>query len=220
MPGGGVQLALHHLSCAPCLRPPACRPETGRWRTPFEYCRAVCRTTARSTQHENAFIAARKHCFSKLGRPRVPVPPAPLLPPLVALVAGAAGQSCEAACQAAKPQAAACAPQHFAALNDCNSLRAKFMCEAGESLHAACAWLRGWADAGRGGVGWWGVGGAQLAACFSPLPPPPPTPQIHMLILRCPGRRPPARPPCLLLLLRFRVRRGRPRRAPPAARLL
>jgi hypothetical protein len=51
--------ALAHL---PVLR----RPETGLWATPFDYCRAVCRTTARSTQHENAFILDRKHCFSKV----------------------------------------------------------------------------------------------------------------------------------------------------------
>ena len=43
------------------------RPETGHWSTPFQYCQAVCRTTARSTQHENAFILDRKHCFSKVG---------------------------------------------------------------------------------------------------------------------------------------------------------
>ena len=59
---------------APTHRPPPahalsvlpCRPETGKWDTPFQYCRAACRTTARSTQHENAFIADRKHCFSKV----------------------------------------------------------------------------------------------------------------------------------------------------------
>lgn len=43
------------------------RPETGLWSTAFEYCQGVCRTTARSTQHENAFILDRRFCFSKQG---------------------------------------------------------------------------------------------------------------------------------------------------------
>ena len=176
------------------------RPETGLWATPFEYCGAVCRTTARSTQHENAFILDRRHCFSQvgagcgalaagmgccaaaapyttccaavlhstaichcdgawisinhaltsptnppthpgthppthpppihlqLGRPHVAVPPAPPLPAGITLVAGSGGQTCDAAC-AAKQMG--CKEEHFASLNDCNSLRAKFMCEAG-----------------------------------------------------------------------------------------
>ncbi|KAL4440719.1 hypothetical protein ABPG77_000428 [Micractinium sp. CCAP 211/92] len=104
------------------------KPETGHWETPFQYCQAVCRTTARSTQHENAFILDRKYCFSKLGRPHVPVPPAPPLPHSLKLVAGAAAQPCDAACAA---KGMACKAEHFAGLNDCNSLRAKFMCEAG-----------------------------------------------------------------------------------------
>jgi hypothetical protein len=114
------------------------KPETGLWATPFDYCRAVCRTTARSTQHENAFILDRKHCFSKLGRPHVPVPPVPPLPPHIHAVAGQPGQSCDVAC-AAKQMA--CSGGHFASLNDCNSLRAKFMCEAGGTAIAA-SWQR------------------------------------------------------------------------------
>ena len=68
--------ATHCLPCHSLSAPrPATlasgRPETGHWATPFEYCRAVCRTTARSTQHENAFILDRKHCFSKVGAARL-----------------------------------------------------------------------------------------------------------------------------------------------------
>lgn len=51
---------------SPHVPPVGCRPETGHWETPFQYCQAVCRTTARSTQHENAFILDRKYCFSKV----------------------------------------------------------------------------------------------------------------------------------------------------------
>ncbi|KAI3436532.1 hypothetical protein D9Q98_005949 [Chlorella vulgaris] len=104
------------------------KPETGLWSTPFDYCQAVCRTTARSTQHENAFILERRHCFSKLGRPRVPVLPAPPLPPHITMVAGGPGQNCDVAC-ALKQMV--CRGEHFVGINDCNSLRAKFMCEAG-----------------------------------------------------------------------------------------
>lgn len=110
------------------------KPETGHWGSEFEYCQAVCRTTARSTQHENAFILDRRYCFSKLGRPHVPVPPAPPLPKSISLVAGSAGQACDATC-AAKNMA--CKAEHFSSLNNCNSLRAKFMCEAGCSDAAA-----------------------------------------------------------------------------------
>ncbi|EFN58615.1 hypothetical protein CHLNCDRAFT_17323, partial [Chlorella variabilis] len=122
----------HCVSC--CLRPEnkpgekmqsifrgRNKPETGHWSTPFEYCQAVCRTTARSTQHENAFILDRRFCFSKVGF----VPPAPALPKEASLVAGAAGQSCDVAC-AAKQMT--CRAEWFLSINDCNSLRAKFMC--------------------------------------------------------------------------------------------
>jgi hypothetical protein len=109
------------------------KPETGHWSTPFQYCQAVCRTTARSTAHENAFILDRKHCFSKLGRPNVPVPPAPPLPTGVSLVTGGPGQSCDAACVGKQM---ACVASAFASINDCNSLRSKFMCEAGCGLSA------------------------------------------------------------------------------------
>ena len=43
------------------------REETGRWPNPFEYCRGKCRTSARSTVHENAYLAPAIHCFAELG---------------------------------------------------------------------------------------------------------------------------------------------------------
>lgn len=45
--------------------------DSGVWADVFEYCLAVCRTHGRSTSHENAYIGARHHCFSKLGKPMV-----------------------------------------------------------------------------------------------------------------------------------------------------
>jgi SREBP regulating gene protein len=52
------QAQQHHLCC---------REETGRWPNVFEYCRGKCRTSARSTVHENAYLAPDIHCFSELG---------------------------------------------------------------------------------------------------------------------------------------------------------
>lgn len=58
----------------------------------------------------------------------MPSPPVPDLPAAVRVLASAAGQTCTARCEA---DGLACAPQHFAALNDCNRLRDTFACEAG-----------------------------------------------------------------------------------------
>ena len=79
------------------------RPETGLWATPFEYCGAVCRTTARSTQHENAFILDRRHCFSQVG---------------AGCGALAAGMGC---CAAAAPYTTCCAAVlHSTAICHCD----------------------------------------------------------------------------------------------------
>ncbi|KAK9814096.1 hypothetical protein WJX72_000564 [[Myrmecia] bisecta] len=56
------------------------RPETGRWNSAFEYCRGKCRTTSRSTVHENAYLDTHHHCFSESGKPTTPGPPTPKLP--------------------------------------------------------------------------------------------------------------------------------------------
>ena len=89
-------------------------------------------------------LALPPPCAAQLGRPHVPVPAAPALPKGILVVAGAAGQSCDAACRAKN---AACQPAHFVSLNDCNSLRAKFMCEAGEpglGWQRSAALVAGW----------------------------------------------------------------------------
>jgi hypothetical protein len=115
-----------HISSA--LLPVLHRPETGRWPTGFDYCRGICRTTSRSTSHENSFILDRKHCFSQLGRPLEALPPSPPMPAGAIIAAGEAGRSCADVCAA---QGRVCIPEGLAAINDCNSLRTFFSCEAG-----------------------------------------------------------------------------------------
>lgn len=72
----------HCVSCcmSPKNKPEERRKETyrapnnkdsGLWADTFEYCLATCRTHSRSTSHENSYIGARHHCFSKLGKPMV-----------------------------------------------------------------------------------------------------------------------------------------------------
>lgn len=46
------------------------QPQTGLWASPWEFCTGVCRTNARSTVHENAYLLPRKHCYSRSGMPR------------------------------------------------------------------------------------------------------------------------------------------------------
>lgn len=104
------------------------KPETGHWEDIFSYCAAACRTTSRSTAHENAFIHERRFCFSEGGRPRVERSTAPPLPPSVLVVPGAFGKSCDVVCQ---EKHRSCSEAHFASLNDCDSLRRAFKCEAG-----------------------------------------------------------------------------------------
>lgn len=115
----------------------------------------------------------------QLGRPNVPVPPAPPLPAGVSLVTSGPGQSCDAACVGKQM---ACMASAFASLNDCNSLRSKFLCEAGahplrpEACHRAgtggmgCGWLgmSGWEGTAGLKLAWLGTAGcvAQLAAVW------------------------------------------------------
>ena len=106
------------------------KKETGEWSTPFEYCRAVCRTTSRSTDHENAFIDTRRYCFSPGGRPHLPIPPARPLDPgaTTKLLVGDKGTSCDDTC---RKQSLECNPKRFVSINNCNALRNAFICEAG-----------------------------------------------------------------------------------------
>uniref|UniRef100_A0A383V7Q5 SREBP regulating gene protein n=1 Tax=Tetradesmus obliquus TaxID=3088 RepID=A0A383V7Q5_TETOB len=128
--------------CVSCCMSPEHKPEERRKETPrapnnkdsgvwadvFEYCLAVCRTHGRSTSHENAYIGARHHCFSKLGKPMLSAPlPAGSLDGVTVLLT-AAGASCGTMCQ---QKGLACSQQHLHFLNSCDRLREVTNCEAG-----------------------------------------------------------------------------------------
>eukprot|EP00878_Enallax_costatus_P017950 GHUV01018875.1.p1 GENE.GHUV01018875.1~~GHUV01018875.1.p1 ORF type:complete len:299 (+),score=72.19 GHUV01018875.1:565-1461(+) len=102
--------------------------ESGFWADNFEYCLAACRTHGRSTSHENAYIGARHHCFSKLGKPMLspPLPPGSL--DGVTVVLSASGASCSTMCQ---QQGLTCSQKHLHFLNSCDRLREVINCEAG-----------------------------------------------------------------------------------------
>ncbi|CAL5226902.1 g9775 [Coccomyxa viridis] len=104
------------------------RPETGTWADVFAYCQDRCRTSSKSTVHENAYLSPSHHCYSKSGKPMTPAPPTPEVPTFISVVQGSAGQSCTALCQGVGRR---CAQEHLAALNNCNILRQHFPCEAG-----------------------------------------------------------------------------------------
>lgn len=89
----------------------------------------MCRSHSTSTVHENAYISARHHCFSELGRPFVSDPlPAGALDG-VSLVVSKQGESCEAACRGGGGKA--CSERHLPHANSCDRLREHVGCEAG-----------------------------------------------------------------------------------------
>lgn len=110
--------------------------ETGMWSNPFEYCRGICRTTSRSTQHENAFIDERKYCFSESGRPWVSQGKVKsrvdgqkkFQNQHLIIAASDPGHSCEEGCAA---EHAVCKPEFVSHINNCDVLRDTFQCEAG-----------------------------------------------------------------------------------------
>lgn len=103
-----------------------CRPQTGHWSEPFAYCRAICRTTSKSTVHENRYIGTRHFCFSSLGRPRK-TPSVPIEESLF-IMKGEAGRSCTETCAS---NHSFCHSDGILKLNTCDELRSVFLCEAG-----------------------------------------------------------------------------------------
>ncbi|KAK9918118.1 hypothetical protein WJX75_001411 [Coccomyxa subellipsoidea] len=79
-PDNGCCSAGEKYSCA--------TPETGQWANTFEYCRNKCRTSSKSTVHENAYLSTFHHCFSSSGKPTTAAPPTPPIPESVTVVLG------------------------------------------------------------------------------------------------------------------------------------
>mmetsp|Transcript_78647 Transcript_78647/g.211336 ORF Transcript_78647/g.211336 Transcript_78647/m.211336 type:complete len:259 (+) Transcript_78647:15-791(+) len=82
----------------------------------FEFCRASCRTSSKSTVHGNAYNSEYRHCVSPddLG-----------VPPDLKAVAGLQGQSCDDTCQEA---GLACDLRFLFAVNTCPQMEAAFPC--------------------------------------------------------------------------------------------
>jgi len=125
------------------------KPETGYFETSFGFCRSKCRTQAKVTVHENAYISPKHYCFGSIA----PTPEAATdggetqagkLPAHSAVVAAARGVSCDKTCSGLKPAAGAgaaaagaaagamtCRADWLAVVNTCDTMRAHFACEAG-----------------------------------------------------------------------------------------
>lgn len=134
----------HQASCTPfglIFRRCCISPAAGYWESPFDFCRFICRTHKRSTAHENAYIGARHHCFSHLGRPLVSGPLAAEVASRITMVLGAHGQPCDAACAS---KSMVCSGQDFAHLNSCDRMRENGNCEAGCEAEPAADWHPGY----------------------------------------------------------------------------
>jgi len=114
------------------------KPETGYFETSFGFCRSKCRTQAKVTVHENAYISPKHYCFGSIA----PTPEAATeggetqlgkLPAHSAVVAAARGDSCDKTCSGLKQAAGAlrCREDWLAVVNTCDTMRAHFACEAG-----------------------------------------------------------------------------------------
>lgn len=112
------------------------REETGHWETPFDFCKGKCRSSSRSTVHENAYLSPLHHCFSTSGKPTVPSPPVPDVPHNIRVLTSKDKQSCTERCE---EDSLECSEAHFPALNDCNRMRESFACEAGCEAGAGLA---------------------------------------------------------------------------------
>lgn len=139
--------------------------DAGNWDDPFEYCRGVCRTHGKSTVHENAYIGARHHCFSKLGKPMLSaaLPPGALSG--VVVIMSDSQQSCDQACSA-RSRSSTCSAKHLPLLNSCDRLRELVPCEAGCEASTP---KTGGAVAGGGAPGYMDTGAAKgnrPAMCF------------------------------------------------------
>lgn len=99
------------------------------WPSAFAFCSGACRTTSRSTMHENAYASPAHHCFGSSPYPAaLPKPVLTALPDGVVAVAAEQGVSCSAACSSSGRK---CIAAVLPTLNSCAWLLATFPCEAG-----------------------------------------------------------------------------------------
>lgn len=103
------------------------REETGRWKNLFELCRGKCRTSSKSTVHENAFLGTRHHCYGERRRPLLE-PQKATPKDITILGANQPNMNCNQVCSLAGKK---CSPEHFPEVNHCDRLRDQFQCEAG-----------------------------------------------------------------------------------------
>mmetsp|Transcript_19991 Transcript_19991/g.50283 ORF Transcript_19991/g.50283 Transcript_19991/m.50283 type:complete len:235 (-) Transcript_19991:82-786(-) len=103
------------------------RSETGQWGSVFELCRGKCRTSSKSTVHENAYLGARHHCYGDRPRPLLE-PQQPVSTAITILAADQPNLSCHQVCSRAGKS---CSTEHFPEVNRCDRLRDHFQCEAG-----------------------------------------------------------------------------------------
>ena len=103
-----------------------CRSDTGHWSNEFDYCRAACRTTSRSTEHENAYIGERRFCFSEERRPRSTDHIELDVGEFVA--GGEVDKSCNDLCALKQ---GSCSHGSMQKINNCDELRMYYPCEAG-----------------------------------------------------------------------------------------
>ena len=82
----------------------------------FEFCRATCRTSSKSTVHGNEYLSPMRFCLS-------PDTVASKLPSSVTPVAGEQGHSCVQTCES---HSKTCDTRFFATINDCEHLKSAF----------------------------------------------------------------------------------------------
>lgn len=116
-------------------------PETGTFSNPFDLCVGLCHTHLSYTEHENAYISPRHHCYLPNRRPwELHETKVAALPPGTEVRAGSPGNSCTSTCSSNGFACVGGAGAAGAALNQCHVLREHFACEAGCD-EAVSRWL-------------------------------------------------------------------------------
>ncbi|EKX46586.1 hypothetical protein GUITHDRAFT_107373 [Guillardia theta CCMP2712] len=85
----------------------------------FEFCRASCRTSSKSTVHGNAYISEKRFCLS-------PSILSNTLPADVAVTVGKQGESCAEVCSSVGKR---CDTRYITSINTCEVLQKNFPCK-------------------------------------------------------------------------------------------